>query len=53
MGLWLPLGRFFRVVPLATAGFGSFAPPGNTNSDGSAGHGFVTLGVQGFYNIDL
>jgi len=53
VGLWVPLGRFFRLVPLATAGFGSFTPPGSGATEGGAGHGFVTLGVAGFYNIDL
>ncbi len=53
VGLWLPLGRSFRLVPLGTVGFGSFTPPGSNASSGGAGHAFVTLGVQGFYNIDL
>jgi hypothetical protein len=51
-GLWIPAGRSFRVLPLATLGLGTFADPGS--SSGSApGHVFVMLGVAGFYNLEL
>ena len=57
IGAWIPLGRSFRLLPLATVSGGSFSPPdssGNatTNSqDGS--HAFFMLGCAGFYNIEL
>jgi len=53
VGLWLPLGRFFRLVPLGTVGFGDFTAPGPGAPSGGPGHAFVTLGVEGFYNIGL
>jgi hypothetical protein len=53
VGLWLPLGRYFRLLPLGTVGLGSFNPPGASASSGGAGHAFVMLGVEGLYNIDL
>jgi hypothetical protein len=53
VGLWLPLGRFFRLVPLGTVAFGDFTAPGPNAPSGGPGHAFVTLGVEGFYNIGL
>jgi hypothetical protein len=53
VGLWLPLGPYFRLVPLGTVGLGSFNAPGTSASSGGPGHAFVMLGVEGFYNIDL
>ncbi|HEY1694647.1 MAG TPA: hypothetical protein VGG39_20895 [Polyangiaceae bacterium] len=62
LGIWIPIGHSFRLLPEATAGLGAFGPPnvsGNPNLTSSAttsespGHGFVMLGVAGFYNIDL
>jgi len=57
IGAWIPLGRYFRLLPLATVSAGSFSPP---NSDGSANtnspdgsHAFFMLGCAGFYNIEL
>ena len=57
IGAWIPLGKYFRMIPLATVSGGSFSPPdssGNAttnNPDGS--HAFFMLGVDGFYNIEL
>lgn len=53
IGLWIPVGRFFRMVPLGTVGFGDFTAPGASASSGGPAHAFVMLGVDGFYNIDL
>lgn len=50
-GLWWPISKWLRLLPLATASFGSFPVPGTTTGDQS--HIFVMLGVTGFYNIDL
>jgi hypothetical protein len=52
VGLWLPLGRYFRLLPLGTVGFGTFDAP-NSQSSSGPGHAFVMLGVEGLYNIDL
>ncbi|HEX3345752.1 MAG TPA: hypothetical protein VHS09_14310 [Polyangiaceae bacterium] len=55
MGLWLPIGQTFRLLPEVTGGVGSFSPP-NTAPSGDTngvGHGFVMLGVGGLFNIDL
>jgi hypothetical protein len=55
VGIWIPIGHWFRLLPELTGGFGSFGVPGgvNTNGVGDAGHGFFTLGLVGYYNIDL
>jgi hypothetical protein len=62
LGIWIPVGHSFRLLPEATAGLGAFGPPnvsGNPNLTSSAttnespGHGFVMLGLAGFYNLDL
>ncbi len=53
VGLWLPLGHHFRLLPLATVGLGSFTPPGMDASSGGSGHAFVMLGVEGLTNFDL
>jgi hypothetical protein len=55
MGLWLPVGNTFRLLPEVTGGIGSFSPP-NTASSGdtnSPGHGFVMLGMAGLFDIGL
>jgi hypothetical protein len=51
IGLWLPLGRYVRLIPLGTVGLGSFNIPGTDT--GGAGHAFVMLGLEGLTNIDL
>ncbi len=57
VGIWIPIGHWFRLLPELTGGFGSFGTPGSisgtTNGYGEAGHGFFTLGLVGYYNIDL
>jgi len=55
VGLWLPVGRTFRLLPEATAGLGTFTPPNSpsTSDSNNPGHGFVMLGVGGLFNIDL
>jgi hypothetical protein len=56
-GIWIPIGSAIRLLPLATAGIGTFSPPTNggpaVSSQGNPGHAFFMLGLAGFYNIDL
>jgi hypothetical protein len=52
LGVWIPLGRSFRLLPKFTLGLGSLdsADPNNRYS------GFATfgmLGLAGFYNLDF
>jgi len=55
MGLWLPVGHTFRLLPEITGGIGSFSSPNTASGSGSdsAGHGFVMLGIGGLFNVDL
>lgn len=58
VGIWIPLGHWFRLLPLLSGGFGSFGVPSDLGAAsatnvGDSGHGFFTLGVVGYYNIDL
>ncbi len=55
IGLWLPLGKYIRLIPLGTVGLGEFSPPnpGSSQSTSSTGHAFVMLGVEGLTNFDL
>jgi hypothetical protein len=53
VGIWLPLGRYFRLIPIGTAGIGTFDTPGAQTSSGGPGHAFVMLGLEGLYNIEL
>jgi hypothetical protein len=53
MGLWIPAGHTFRLVPELTAGLGSFNSPAGSDVSGSAGHGFVMLGLAGLFSIGL
>ena len=59
VGIWIPIGHWFRLLPELTGGFGSFGVPDSlggsnaTNGLGDAGHAFFTLGLVGYYNIDL
>jgi hypothetical protein len=49
-GVWIPIGRSFRLLPKATVGLGGF------DSDGGAAtypHVFFMLGTAGFYNADF
>jgi hypothetical protein len=54
LGVWIPAGRSFRLLPKLTAGLGSLGNGNtNTNSNYDAFATFVMLGMAGFYNIDL
>jgi hypothetical protein len=55
MGIWIPAGHTFRLLPEVTGGLGSFSTPNSTSSSDSnnPGHGFVMLGIGGLFNIDL
>jgi hypothetical protein len=52
MGLWIPAGHVFRLVPEITAGLGSFSPPNGVQGD-TAGHGFVMIGLAGLFSVGL
>ena len=62
LGVWIPLGRYFRLLPKFTLGLGSLGSgdtgtsSGSGNAQNSGYHAFATfgmLGVAGFYNLDL
>jgi len=53
VGIWIPLGHWFRLLPEVTGGFGSFNIPGDATSNAGEPHAFFTLGLVGYYNIDL
>ncbi len=49
-GVWIPIGRSFRLLPKATLGLGGFdSDDGNT----TYAHVFFMLGTAGFYNADF
>jgi hypothetical protein len=57
IGVWIPVGPKLRLIPILTGSFGEF---GETTQDlsvsptvNNAGHTFVMLGLDGFYNIDF
>jgi hypothetical protein len=52
-GIWIPIGHWFRLLPELTGGFGNFNIPGDATSQAGTGHAFFTLGLVGYYNIDL
>jgi hypothetical protein len=52
-GVWIPIGHWFRLLPELTGGFGNFSVPGDAQSQAGEGHAFFTLGLVGYYNIDL
>ncbi len=49
-GVWIPIGRSFRLLPKATLGLGSFE---SDNGASTYGHVFFMLGTEGFYNADF
>jgi hypothetical protein len=53
-GIWLPVGRFVRLLPEVTLGLGAFdvAPSGSTAAFSEA-HVFWMLGMAGYYNLDF
>ncbi|HEY8086523.1 MAG TPA: hypothetical protein VIF09_01720 [Polyangiaceae bacterium] len=60
LGVWIPVGRSVRLLPEVTASLGAFgaptlggATPSSSTTSDSPGHGFVMLGLAGFYNLDL
>jgi hypothetical protein len=55
IGLWLPLGKYIRLIPLATVGLGEFDEPNppSGQATSSTGHAFIMLGVEGLTNFDL
>jgi hypothetical protein len=53
-GVWLPVGRFVRLLPEVTLGLGTFdVSPSGTTGAFSEAHVFWMLGVGGFYNLDF
>lgn len=49
-GVWIPIGRSFRLLPKATLGLGGF----DSDSGATAyAHVFFMLGTAGFYNADF
>jgi hypothetical protein len=56
-GVWIPVGRSFRLVPKISFGLGAYGPssdPSSTPSTAaSAGHAFTLLGLAGLFNRDL
>jgi hypothetical protein len=55
LGVWIPVGRSFRLLPKFSLGLGSLSGGDGTASSPrySAGAAFGMLGVAGFYNVDL
>ncbi len=49
-GVWIPAGRFFRLVPKISLGLSSFGSDDSTNAQLAT---FGMLSVTGFYNADL
>lgn len=52
-GIWIPVGHYFRLLPEITGGFGTFNLPSDATQNSGQGHAFFTLGLVGYYNIDL
>jgi hypothetical protein len=53
LGIWIPIGRSFRLLPKATVGIGPFDIPGETEPSNPPVHTFVMVGVEGLYNLDF
>jgi hypothetical protein len=49
-GVWIPIGRGFRLLPKATLGLGGFEGEGTSTT---YAHVFFMLGTAGFYNADF
>lgn len=49
-GVWIPIGRSFRLLPKATLGLGAFDSEDGTTT---YPHVFFMLGTAGFYNADF
>jgi hypothetical protein len=50
-GLWIPAGRFFRIVPRVDATIGSFTDNNNTGNGG--GYAMLSFDVGGYFNFDF
>jgi hypothetical protein len=60
VGLWIPAGRYVRILPKVSLGVGNFStpnqasnPPGGSSTASNAFHEFVMLNMAGFYNLEL
>jgi hypothetical protein len=59
VGLWIPAGRYVRILPKVSLGVGNFStpnqstPPGGSSTTANAFHEFVMLNLAGFYNLEL
>ncbi len=56
IGIWIPAGRHFRILPKFTLGLGTLSSGDGSGGPASPYTSFATfgmLGVAGFYNIDL
>ena len=53
LGVWIPAGRSFRLLPKLTAGLGSLSSGSSDSNSYNAFATFVMLGMAGFYNVDL
>ncbi len=51
IGVWIPAGRSFRLLPKLTVGLGSIDSGDPNNPSGFAS--FAMLALAGFYNVDL
>jgi hypothetical protein len=53
LGIWIPAGRSFRVLPKFTVGFAPLNAKDDNGTSYTANAAFGMLGVAGFYNVDL
>jgi hypothetical protein len=59
VGLWIPAGRYVRILPKVSLGVGNFSAPSAMNAPSGLGasstafHEFVMLNIAGFYNLEL
>jgi hypothetical protein len=56
VGLWIPAGRYVRILPKVSLGVGNFSTPNQSSTSSTpstAFHEFVMLNLAGFYNLDL
>jgi hypothetical protein len=52
-GVWIPIGRGFRLLPKATLGLGGFDGLDREGTSTTYAHVFFMLGTAGFYNADF
>jgi hypothetical protein len=53
LGIWIPAGRSFRLLPKFTVGFAPLNAKDDSGVSYTANAAFGMLGVAGFYNVDL